>query len=275
MGTQVADLVSADFLPEGVSDIDSGDEETQNPQSAHEYVKSIYGYLREMEEKFAVPKDHLRNTHITARMRSILIDWLAQVSVQFKLLPETLYLTVDTVDRYLSHQGPELKYKRLQLVGVAAMMVACKYEEVYVPEVSDFVFITDSAYEPADILAKELDILKTLNFNLGKPIALNFLRRNSKAGYVGVRHHSLAKYILESSATLEELWCPNLAFYSGYGLSELTSAARQLANCILSATSPSHKYKAAIEKYNTNRHGHVAELAKQSKDILREFAETS
>ena len=57
------------------------------------------------------------------------------------------------------------------------------------------------------ICAKELDILKALNFNIGKPIALNFLRRNSKAGYVGVRHHSLAKYILEESFTNYPLAC--------------------------------------------------------------------
>ena len=52
-----------------------------------------------------------------------------------------------------------------------------------------------------EILAKELEIMKALGFNLGKPIALNFLRRNSKAGYVDVKHHSLAKYILEESMT--------------------------------------------------------------------------
>merc|ERR1719259_1071066 len=77
------------------------------------------------------------------------------------------------------------------------MLIACKYEEMYVPEANDFVFITDQAYEAKEILAKELEIMKALGFNLGKPIALNFLRRNSKAGYVDVKHHSLAKYILE------------------------------------------------------------------------------
>ena len=50
-----AELVSVDFLPEGVSDIDEG-EDRDNPQSAAEYVNHIYAYLRQLEEKYAVQK---------------------------------------------------------------------------------------------------------------------------------------------------------------------------------------------------------------------------
>jgi len=294
-------LVPADQLPAGVTDIDHGEDESC-PQSVAENVNHIYAYLRQMEQQYAVPKDFLRGTVITARMRSILINWLAQVSLQFKLLQETLYLTVDIIDRFLSLQGTKLQYKSLQLVGVAAMLIACKYEEMYVPEVSDFVFITDQAYDTKEILSKELDILRALNFNFGKPIALNFLRRNSKAGYVGVKHHALAKYILEESLTnyglasvkpsekaasallislkilepttpLKDLWCPNLTFYSGHSLPELTPTCRQLANCLLNASSPANKFRAALDKYNTNRHGHVSQLPQTRKDVLKEFAE--
>jgi len=297
-------LVPADLLPEGVSDIDDCDDDSENPQSVAENVKHIYAYLRHMEEKYPVPQDFLRSTVITARMRSILINWLAQVSLQFKLLQETLYLTVDIIDRFLFLQGTKLQYKSLQLVGVAAMLIACKYEEMYVPEVSDFVFITDQAYDSKEILSKELDILRALNFNLGKPISLNFLRRNSKAGYVGVKHHSLAKYILEESlpnyalasvkpsekaaaallismkileptAPLKDLWCANLVFYSGYSLAELTSTSRALTNCILAASSPSNKFRAAFDKYNCNKHGHVAQLPQLHKETLQEFVDVS
>merc|ERR1712240_690580 len=249
-----------------------------------------------MELKFPIAQDFLRNTVITPRMRSILINWLAQVGLQFKLLQETLYLTVDIIDRFLSLQGTKLQYKSLQLVGVAAMLIACKYEEMYVPEVSDFVFITDQAYDSKEILNKELDILRALNFNLGKPISLNFLRRNSKAGYVGVKHHSLAKYVLEESLTnyplacvkpsekasaallislkildpemsLQDLWSSNLTFYSGYALSDLMSTAAALAKCLLQA--PHSKYTAAYDKYNTASKSHVARLPSLHEEILK------
>lgn len=73
---------------------------------------------------------------------------------------------------------------KLQLVGVSAMLLASKYEEMFAPEVADFVYITDNAYNRADIREMERDILRTLNFSFGKPLCLHFLRRNSKAGQV-------------------------------------------------------------------------------------------
>merc|ERR1712131_463801 len=94
-------LVPADLLPAGVDDID----EDEDPQVVSDNVKHIYAYLRQMEDRLAIPKDFLRNSTITPRMRAILINWLAQVALQFKLLPETLYLTVEIIDRYLSVPG--------------------------------------------------------------------------------------------------------------------------------------------------------------------------
>ena len=64
------------------------------------------------------------------------------------------------------------------------MLIASKYEEMYAPEIADFVYITDNAYSKADIRRMECLILKTLDFNLGRPLPLHFLRRNSKAGEV-------------------------------------------------------------------------------------------
>lgn len=75
---------------------------------------------------------------------------------------------------------------KLQLVGVTAMLLSSKYEEMFAPEVADFVYITDNAYTKADIREMERDILRTLNFSFGKPLCLHFLRRNSKAGQVKI-----------------------------------------------------------------------------------------
>ena len=101
------------------------------------------------------------------------------------------------MSRYLQievHNGSVTRNK-LQLVGVAAMLVAAKYEEIYAPEVKDFVYITDRAYTEKEILKMEIKILSVLQFDLGRPLPLHFLRRASKAGGVEAITHTLAKYV--------------------------------------------------------------------------------
>ena len=66
------------------------------------------------------------------------------------------------------------------------MLIASKYEEMYAPEVADFVYITDNAYTKKEIRDMEGIILRTLDFSVGKPLCLHFLRRNSKAGQVKI-----------------------------------------------------------------------------------------
>jgi hypothetical protein len=82
---------------------------------------------------------------ITERMRSILIDWIIEVHFQFKLKPESLFLTVNMIDRYLEHAM--VSKEKLQLVGVSAMLIACKYEEIWPPLIKDYIHMCDNAYD--------------------------------------------------------------------------------------------------------------------------------
>ena len=81
--------------------------------------------------------------------------------------PETLYLTVNLIDRFL--EAKQVTRKHLQLVGVTAMLVASKYEEIWAPEVRDFVYISDRAYTRDQILNMEKIMLNCLRFNLTVP----------------------------------------------------------------------------------------------------------
>jgi len=90
-----------------------------------------------------------RQVDINEKMRAILVDWIIEVHLKFKLLPETLFLTINLIDRYL--ERVQIKRNNLQLVGVTAMLIASKYEEIYAPEVRDFVYITDNAYTKEEI----------------------------------------------------------------------------------------------------------------------------
>ncbi|KAF3833090.1 hypothetical protein F7725_026755 [Dissostichus mawsoni] len=193
-----------------VQDVDK--EDGDMPQLCSEYVKDIYSYLHVLEVEQAVRPNYMQHYEITERMRALLVDWLVQVHSRFQLLQETLYLTVAVLDRFLQVQP--VSRRKLQLVGVTAMLVACKYEEMYAPEVGDFAYITDSAFTKAQILEMEQLILRTLNFELGRPLPLHFLRRASKVGKFckkineislvwmvvpqsDVERHTLAKYLME------------------------------------------------------------------------------
>ena len=83
-------------------------------------------------------------TEITDRMRQILVSWLVEVHLKFKLLPETLFITVNLVDRYIERQ--KVTRSEFQLLGVTAMQIASKYEEIVVPRIDDFIEMTDNAY---------------------------------------------------------------------------------------------------------------------------------
>lgn len=136
-----------------------------------------HGKTKLQEPRFWMPKANYMESQpdINQKMRKILVDWLLKVHTKFKLLPETLFLTVNIIDRYLSEE--EVTRKILQLVGVTAMHIACKYEEIYPPESNDFVYITDNAYSKKELLDTEYKILKKLNFNLTFPSAFRYLER--------------------------------------------------------------------------------------------------
>lgn len=136
-------------------------------------------------------------TDINEKMRAILVDWLIDVHLKFKLLPETFYMTINLIDRFLGI-SPVTRQK-LQLVGVSAMLIASKYEEIYPPEVKDFEYVTDRAYSREEILDMEGRILSSLNFNLTTPSAYRFLERYAKVASFDDKSFQLARYLLELS----------------------------------------------------------------------------
>eukprot|EP00879_Flechtneria_rotunda_P019319 GHRR01020291.1.p1 GENE.GHRR01020291.1~~GHRR01020291.1.p1 ORF type:complete len:401 (+),score=105.56 GHRR01020291.1:116-1318(+) len=177
-------------------DIDSNDK--LNPLAAAEYANSIYSYYRRVESKFHVAHDYMQSqVEINDKMRGILVDWLVEVHLKFKLMPETLYLTCNIIDRYLSARN--VSRKRLQLVGVTAMLIASKYEEIWAPEVNDFVYISDKAYSREDILAMEKNMLAALQYDLTVPTCYLFTARFRKAAAVldNIKVAQMCEYLSE------------------------------------------------------------------------------
>ncbi|XP_026731829.1 G2/mitotic-specific cyclin-B1 [Trichoplusia ni] len=290
------DVNSTPSLPNDIEDIDAGD--TNSPLLMSIYIKDIYKYLTELEEKYPIEHDHLRKqTAITGKMRATLIDWLVEVQRQFSLVLETFHLTVGIIDRYLQ-VVPNLHRTQLQLVGVTAMFIASKYEEIYAPDVGDFVYVTANAYSKAEIFQCERDIMSKLGFCLARPIPLNFLRRFVKAAHGTSKNHHLAKYFVDlslveydmahyrpselaaaaiclslyllSSKKLEDVWTPTLSYYSGYSFEHIDPIMRKLANIVINVDNS--KCKAVYNKYLDTTLAKVSNLPQLRGEAIYELA---
>ncbi|KAJ1523943.1 hypothetical protein ONE63_010492 [Megalurothrips usitatus] len=106
------------------------------------------------------------------RMRSVLLDWLIEVCEVYRLHRETYYLAMDFLDRYLALTA-NLPKTQLQLIGITCLFIAAKMEEIYPPKIGEFAYVTDGACTESDILAKELAIMKCLEWRLS-PLTVNY-----------------------------------------------------------------------------------------------------
>ena len=97
-------------------------------------------------------------TDINERMRAVLVDWIVDVHWKYRQQPETLFLAVSVIDRYL--EVAHTSRAELQLVGCTALLIASKHEEVYKQEVSvaDMVYVCDNMYSPGQVRAMEARI---------------------------------------------------------------------------------------------------------------------
>ncbi|GAO16580.1 hypothetical protein UVI_02019820 [Ustilaginoidea virens] len=193
---ETAELSDDKKIPDGVHTIEEDD--WDDPLMVAEYATEIFEYLRDLEcRSIPNPQYMSHQDDLEWKTRGILIDWLIEVHTRFHLLPETLFLAVNIIDRFLSEKVVQLD--RLQLVGITAMFIASKYEEVLSPHVENFKRITDNGFSEAEILSAERFLLSTLNYDLSYPNPMNFLRRVSKADNYDIQSRTIGKYLTEIS----------------------------------------------------------------------------
>lgn len=173
-------------------------EDIDDPLMVAEYAPEIFEYLRDLEVQSTPNPNYMNHQdELEWKTRGILIDWLIEVHTRFHLLPETLFLAVNVIDRFLSEKVVQLD--RLQLVGITAMFIASKYEEVLSPHVANFRHVADDGFSESEILSAERFLLSTLNYNLSYPNPMNFLRRISKADNYDIQTRTVGKYLMEIS----------------------------------------------------------------------------
>lgn len=165
-------------------------------QDVREYAHEIFArQLRDEADFLACPNYMETQGEINGRMRGILIDWLVEVHRKYKLQPETLFLTVNLIDRYLTRKP--VTRSRLQLVGVVAMFIAAKFNEVYFPQVADFVFITDNTYTKEDVLDVECQMLIVLDYQVAVPTAAHFMDCLQRLNGCDRVQQQFAQYLIE------------------------------------------------------------------------------
>ncbi|CAI9779551.1 unnamed protein product [Fraxinus pennsylvanica] len=271
--------------PEEVIDISSDTEEVKkekpvNESRAHDYMDS--------------------QPEINEKMRAILVDWLIQVHHKFELSPETLYLTINIVDRYLAVKTTSRR--ELQLLGISSMLIASKYEEIWAPEVNDLVCISDRAYTNEQVLRMEKRILGELEWNLTVPTPYMFLVRFIKAslpdscasifrlGYepykvenmvyflaeLGMMNYAIvmhcpsmiaASAVYAARCTLNKVpvWTETLKIHTGYSEPQLMECAKLLVS--FHSMAADHKLKVIYKKYSSPERGAVA-LLPPAKSLL-------
>ena len=137
-----------------------------------------------------------RQSEINEKMRSILIDWLIDVHFKFGFTDETLFLTVSIIDRYLSVS--QISRPKFQLLGITALLISCKHEEIDFPKINDFIYITDNAYVKNDVLKMEYDILNKLDFSFLYPSPIKFFEYLSIHFNFDKKMYMMGKYLMES-----------------------------------------------------------------------------
>lgn len=267
-----------------------------DPCCVSEYHDEIIKHLMRREVTMQRDGSYLESQRdVTERMRQILVDWLIDVNLKFKLHPETFFLAVDIVDRYLSKA--QVPRAQLQLVGITAVLIAAKHEEVWPPEVKDCVYIAANTYTAAEVLVMERDIAGTLFFRFTVPTPYPIIVRllDATGAPESVRH--AAMFFMESAAheirlvpclpsriacaslllarlliatnsisrvaeeeiLLEDQWDSDVEVLShGVTLEEIEPIARQLLQSAQALTNPSSRLQAVRRKYLSQRYGGIA-----------------
>jgi len=248
-----------------------------------DYVKEIYEHFRKAECKNRPSTNYMTQiqTDVNEKMRAILVDWMVDVHLKFKLLPETLFLAVEILDRFLDKKM--VNRQKLQLVGVVALLLGAKYEEIFPPEVKDYIYISANTYPRDDILRMERLVFQTMEHNLTIPTMYVFLNRGLQVMDADLKTTHLATFFAElvlldykmlnylpsvvgascvytayKFLGVKDAWHPILEHYSGYKFSDLERCA---CDIMLLARSPHNpKIQAVRKKYSYTKFSEASKL---------------
>jgi len=246
-------------LPDGVVDIDL--------DCSYEYAAEVVSYLKSEEVDRILPRNFLDSSGVSVNMRSILVDWIIQVQHYLNLCQETLYNAVYILDTILGRR--EVEPEKLQLVGIASLLVASKLEEYYPADIKKLLHLTENSYTAKELLHMEMVLLDVLEFKVYNPTAQDFLPRYTRAAIrhgddeflktcqllldchlPDASHSCLAPsqlaaasvytalhlyHLTNNERPIDDMWTPSLHHYTGYQEQQLAPVCLSMLDKMCSA----------------------------------------
>lgn len=150
--------------------------ELTDPQLVPDYFVENLQFMMEQERATYRLSNYIpAHKTVSEQARGKLIDWLSELHYKFKMFPETIFTIVTLIDTYLASK--EVPIGELQLLGVAALFIAAKFEETYqVPQLRQLVNCCANQYTSAEILQMEANIIDQLSFSLIVTSSFKFLQ---------------------------------------------------------------------------------------------------
>lgn len=139
-----------------------------NPQDASIYHSCIFSQLL-LSNSACLP---MAQSDLSEQMRSVLIDWLVEVHLKFRLVPETLFMTVRLIDKVLEKK--QIARQQFQLLGVTALFISSKMQEIQLPDILNFIYITDNSYTVEQMVDMEAQIMILFDFKINYSTRLDF-----------------------------------------------------------------------------------------------------
>ena len=244
------------------------------------YDDEIFKTNQQKEMTEYIPCDFLKGQdEITAPMRSVLIDWLIDVHLKFRFVPQTLFLTVHYIDRFLEKN--RIAKNQFQCVGITAFFIASKFEELAYPVIDEILYMTDYTYTKEDILRTEKQMLFSCDFKLTISTPYCFLPHLIKISNANDKVRCTALYILERSLQEQDCrkylpsmlcatslsiareingqspWTLPLKKCSIYSIQDLDTCKKEMLSWVRTKHVELH---AVYRKYKSNRYGNVSNL---------------
>ncbi|XP_016382885.1 G1/S-specific cyclin-E2-like [Sinocyclocheilus rhinocerous] len=138
--------------------------------------EDVWMKMLSKEIKYEHSKSSLdRHPSLRPKMRAMLLDWLMEVCESYTLHRQTFYLAQDFFDRYMLSQS-DVQKDQLQLIGITALFISSKIEEIYPPKITELAYVSDGACLEEEILQMELIMLKALNWDLCPETVLSWMK---------------------------------------------------------------------------------------------------
>jgi G2/mitotic-specific cyclin 1/2 len=131
-------------------------------QAVAENAQRITEHMLREEVRLAIPSNFIsQQAEITVKQRAFLVDQLAEHHYRFSMWPETLYVAIGVIDRFLALES-KLKQSELQCLATTALHIAGKYEEIYPPDLKLLIELTEGKVKREEVLEMEFRVLGKL-----------------------------------------------------------------------------------------------------------------